>query len=135
MMQMDQLIGAAASANCQGSRVPSAQAEKALSSALISPTSAPCGQSSNLYVLRLDDWNPHKHWLRQPPNLANLHARTRTRIHARIRVRVSLLSHRTKKQVGEVGRLAGLESMRVSAVQPFVLPSCGWTVKGGNDAN
>lgn len=135
MMQMEQLIGAAAPANCQGSRVPSAQAEKALSSALISPTSAPCGQPSNLPVLRLDGCNPHKHRLRQPPNLANLHAHTRTRTHARIRVRGLVRFHKTKKQVGEVGRLAGLAFMRVSAVQPFVQPIQGWTVKGGSDAN
>jgi hypothetical protein len=126
-------------ATYQGSWALPAQAEKVCSSHQSAHYSAHLGQPSNLVVLRLDGWNPHGLWLRQPPNLANLNAHAHMRTYARIRVRrvhaAFPLSHKTLKQVGLVGRLANPASMRVSAVQPIDQPFSGWVISNRGGRN
>jgi hypothetical protein len=126
-------------ATYQGSWALPAQAEKVCSSHQSAHCSTNLGQPSNLVVFRLDGWNPHGLWLRQPPNLANLHAHTRMRTRARIRaqrvVAAFVTVHKTQIQVRLVGRLANPASMRVSAVQPSVQPFSGWVTpkQGGRN--
>jgi hypothetical protein len=110
---------------CQGSRALNAQAEKAEWSSISIKCRTTYGHPSNLDKYRLDGWNPHGYWLRQPPNLANLHAHTRTRTHARIRARANDVLHFSYpiKLENRLGWLGGWQSQYPCGFQPSNLPT------------
>lgn len=114
------VMGDVAAIVCQGSWAPCAQAEKAELRAARSDISARLDHPSNLANLRLDGWNPHRMWPRQPPNLANSDAQAHTHACARIRVRVwsfSITPFPVKPR-NSLGRLGGCQSKQPCGFQP-----------------
>lgn len=110
----------------QGSRAQKAQAEKVLLSVGIAGLAVQAGQPSNLAVLRLDGWNPHGYWLRQPPNLANRNAHTSMRTRARIRVRrvpALLLPFPRNLEIGWEGWEVGKPSIHAGFSRPTYCPT------------
>lgn len=110
----------------QGSWAQKAQAEKVLLSVEIAGLAVQAGQPSNLAVFRLDGWNPHGYWLRQPPNLANRHAHTYMRASARIRVRqvIALLPPFPRNlEIGWEGWEVGKPSIHAGFSRPTYCPT------------
>ena len=114
------VTGVAAAIVCQGSWAPCAQAEKAELHAADTTIPARLDHPSNLANLRLDGWNPHEQRLRQPPNLANRTAPTRTHTCARIRACAGLFPAfpLPVKPRNRLGRLGGWQSKQPCGFQP-----------------
>jgi hypothetical protein len=111
---------------CQGSRALNAQAEKAESLQYQFEILSNAANSSNLPFLRLDGWNPHGYSLRQPPNLANPHARTCARTHARIRAHAKLIfktSFQLNLEIGWVGWEVGSALIPLAFFRPTFRPT------------
>lgn len=119
------VMGDATAIDCQGSRAPSAQAEKAELLMNRSDISTKLAKPSNLSILRLDGWNPHGYWPRQPPNLANQPAQAHTPACARIRACVwgFLLFSLPTKLRNRLGRLGGWQNQQPCGFQPSNLLS------------
>ena len=114
------VMGVAAAIVCQGSWAPCAQAEKAELQAAYTTIPARLDHPSNLANLRLDGWNPHGERPRQPPNLANRAAPTRTHACARIRACAGLFFAfpLPVKPRNRLGRLGGWQSKQPCGFQP-----------------
>lgn len=109
----------------QGSCAQFARAEKAASSVRCSVKTTRLANSSNLQLLRLDGCNPHGYRLRQPPNLANLHAHPcTTRTHAYTCASAPAWGfYFSRKLKNRLGRLGGWQTKHPCGFQPSNLLS------------
>jgi hypothetical protein len=82
-----------------------------------------CPTPSNPCFYRLDGWNPHVHWRRQPPNLANLFS-SRTHVRRRAYTRVDIFDNLLSvKHQNRLARLGGWQSQCHQRFQPSNHPS------------